>query len=140
MTTPQMWHLGTPIRGELHGHGLSALDLALAVHPTPAICGTPTAAARDHILATEDARGFYAGAVGWARAGDDGGDGEWMVAIRCAEIAGDGLTARTWAGGGIVADSDPDAELVETQAKLGTVLRALGVDSAASQLADLSPT
>lgn len=140
MTTPAMWHLGTPISGELRSHDLSALDVALAVHPTPAICGTPTVRARDHILATEGDRGFYSGAVGWARSGRDGGDGEWMVAIRCAEVSDDGLTARAWAGGGIVADSDPDAELVETQAKLATVLRALGVDPAADPTTDLSPT
>ncbi|AVM00196.1 isochorismate synthase [Gordonia iterans] len=129
MATPAMWHLGTPIRGELADSASSALDLALTVHPTPAICGTPTAQARDHILSTEEPRGFYAGAVGWARAGVDGGDGEWMVAIRCAEVHADGRSARTWAGGGIVAASDPDDEVAETEAKLATVLRAMGIDS-----------
>ncbi|UQE76369.1 isochorismate synthase [Gordonia sp. PP30] len=130
MSTPAMWHLGTPITGELADPTLTALDLALAVHPTPAICGTPTRAARDHILATESSRGFYSGAVGWARAGHDGGDGEWMVSIRCAEVSGDGRSIRTWAGGGIVADSDPDSEVAETEAKLATVLRAVGVERA----------
>ena len=130
MTTPAMWHLGTPIRGEVADRGVSALDLALAVHPTPAICGTPTVAARDHILAAEGSRGFYSGAVGWARSGEsgDGGDGEWMVSIRCAEIARDGLSLHAWAGGGIVAQSDPDAEVAETYAKFGTILGALGID------------
>ncbi|MFT3662967.1 MAG: chorismate-binding protein [Gordonia sp. (in: high G+C Gram-positive bacteria)] len=103
------------------------------MHPTPAICGTPTGRARDYILATEEDRGFYAGTVGWARTGADGGDGEWMVTIRCAEVDHGGLRTRTWAGGGIVAASDPDAEVAETRAKLATVLRALGVDPADAQ-------
>ncbi|MFT4044301.1 MAG: chorismate-binding protein [Gordonia sp. (in: high G+C Gram-positive bacteria)] len=143
MSTAAMWHLGTPIRGELADPSLSALDLALALHPTPAVCGAPTDAARAHIAAAEGDRGFYAGTVGWARSGrnisgkdwgaqDSGipewGDGEWLVTIRCAEVAGDGHSLRTWAGGGIVADSDPDAEVAETRAKLATVLRALAVD------------
>ncbi|MFT4127787.1 MAG: isochorismate synthase [Gordonia sp. (in: high G+C Gram-positive bacteria)] len=129
MTTPAMWHLGTPIRGEVADSSLTALDLALAVHPTPAICGTPTAAAREYILRTEGERGFYAGAVGWARRAEDGtgGDGEWMVSIRCAEIAPDGRSATTWAGGGIVAASDPDAEVRETEAKFATILRTFGL-------------
>ncbi|AFA73394.1 isochorismate synthase [Gordonia polyisoprenivorans VH2] len=134
MTTPTMWHLGTPIRGEIADPSTTALDLAMAVHPTPAICGTPTDLARDHIVATEGRRGFYAGAIGWAGAptrGRDGtivaGDGEWMVAIRCAEIAPGGREITTWAGGGIVADSDPDTELAETDAKFATILAALGI-------------
>lgn len=134
MTTPAMWHLGTPIRGEVADPALTALDLALAVHPTPAVCGTPTTAARDHILATEGDRGFYSGAIGWARTGGagDGGDGEWMVSIRCAEVAADGLGATAWAGGGIVAASDPDAEVAETQAKFATILGAFGISAPAS--------
>ncbi|GAC58626.1 putative isochorismate synthase [Gordonia hirsuta DSM 44140 = NBRC 16056] len=131
-TTPAMWHLGSPIHGELADPGVTALDLALAVHPTPAICGTPTLAARDHILAAEGPRGFYAGAVGWARTGPDGGSGEWLVTIRSARVDPDGLGAQTWAGGGIVADSDPDAEVAETSAKLATVLRALGLSAGAA--------
>ncbi|QTI67134.1 isochorismate synthase [Gordonia polyisoprenivorans] len=134
MTTPTMWHLGTPIRGEIADPSTTALDLAMAVHPTPAICGTPTDLARDHIVATEARRGFYAGAIGWAGGPTrdrDGtvvaGDGEWMVAIRCAEIAPGGREITTWAGGGIVADSDPDTELAETDAKFATILAALGI-------------
>lgn len=137
LSTPAMWHLGTRIHGELADPSLTALDLALAVHPTPAICGTPTPAARDHILAVEEPRGFYAGAVGWTRAGaqrnEPGwGDGEWMVTIRCARVDAAGRDLRTWAGGGIVADSDPDAEVAETQAKSATVLRALGIPADAA--------
>ncbi|MDO5504610.1 MAG: chorismate-binding protein, partial [Actinomycetia bacterium] len=100
-----------------------ALDLALAVHPTPAVCGTPTDEARRVIAGLEGARGFYAGAVGWA---DASGDGDWMVTIRCAEIDADRRGALTWAGGGLVAGSEPDDEVAETEAKLRTVMRAFG--------------
>lgn len=124
LRTPQLWHLGTKIEGVLADPKLSALELALALHPTPAICGTPTDSARDHITATESDRGFYAGAIGWC---DRTGDGEWMVAIRCAEIAADGMSARAYAGGGIVASSDPEAELRETRTKFRTVLTAFDV-------------
>ena len=120
--TREMWHLGTPIVGTLASSQTSALDLALAVHPTPAICGTPAEAAQAIILDCESDRGFYAGAVGWC---DSAGDGEYMVAIRCAEVAGDGLSARTWAGGGVVAESNAHEELAETSAKLRTILRSL---------------
>lgn len=123
-STREMWHLGTRIRGRITDPRTTALDLALAVHPTPAVCGTPTQQARRVIAGIEGDRGFYAGAVGWA---DSGGDGDWMVTIRCAEIDADRTGATAWAGGGLVADSDPDDEVAETGAKLRTVLRALGV-------------
>ncbi|UYP19563.1 isochorismate synthase [Rhodococcus sp. Z13] len=125
-STRQLWHLGTPVAGRLRDPGTTALDLALAVHPTPAICGTPTAAARDLILDLEGDRGFYAGALGWC---DADGDGEWMVTIRCAVLEPDGVTLTAYAGGGIVAASDPADELAETTVKFGTVLEALGVHS-----------
>ncbi len=121
LRTPQLWHLGTKIEGVLTDPSLTSLELAMALHPTPAVCGTPTDAAREHITATEGDRGFYAGAVGWC---DRTGDGEWMVAIRCAEIAADGLSARAYAGGGIVASSDPEIELIETSTKFRTLLSA----------------
>lgn len=121
LRTPQLWHLGTKIEGVLIDPSVTSLELAMALHPTPAVCGTPTAAAREHITATEADRGFYAGAVGWC---DRTGDGEWMVAIRCAEIAADGLSARAYAGGGIVATSDPEIELRETSTKFRTLLSA----------------
>ncbi|MGW4019479.1 isochorismate synthase [Rhodococcus ruber] len=123
-STRQLWHLGTPIAGRLRDRSVTALDLALVVHPTPAICGTPTAAARALIRELEGDRGFYAGAVGWA---DRDGDGEWMVTIRCAVLDADGTTLTTHAGGGIVAGSDPLDELAETTTKFGTVLDALEV-------------
>ncbi|PXY13618.1 isochorismate synthase [Corynebacterium striatum] len=124
INTNEMWHLGTPIAGTLKDPELTALELALLVHPTPAICGTPTEAAQALIETAESDRGFYAGAVGWC---DSSGDGEYMVAIRCAEVAGDGLSARAWAGGGIVESSNSQEELAETTAKLRTILKALGL-------------
>ena len=117
--TPQLWHLSTPIVGTLSDTATSALDLALALHPTAAVAGVPRAAAMSTIEDVEGSRGFYAGAVGWT---DGSGDGEWMVTIRCIELATDGLSGTATAGGGIVADSDPDAELDETTAKFRTVL------------------
>lgn len=123
-STNEMWHLATPIVGTLKEPAVTALELALHTHPTPAICGTPTDAAEALIETAESDRGFYSGAVGWC---DSSGDGEYMVAIRCAEVAGDGTSARAWAGGGIVADSDPAEELAETTAKLRTILRSLGL-------------
>lgn len=122
-STREMWHLGTRIRGRIADPRTTALDLALAVHPTPAICGTPTEEARRLIAGIEGPRGFYAGAVGWA---DSSGDGDWMVSIRCAEIDAERTGVLAWAGGGLVADSDPDDEVAETGAKLRTVLRAFG--------------
>ncbi len=126
LSTGEMWHLATPIRARLADPDVGALDLALRLSPTPAVCGTPTETAAQFIRDHEEPRGLYAGAVGWA---DAQGNGEWMVTIRCLELNADRQTFRTWAGGGIVADSDPDAELAETTAKLRTVLRALGVDA-----------
>lgn len=122
--TSEMWHLATPIEGVLKDPAPTALDLALRLYPTPAVCGTPQAAAEALITTAESDRGFYAGAVGYT---DAAGDGEYMVAIRCAEVNGDGTRARAWAGGGLTADSDPQAELDETTAKLRTIMRALGL-------------
>ncbi|MFC4604131.1 isochorismate synthase [Rhodococcus kronopolitis] len=126
ISTRQVWHLATPIRGVLREPAPSALDLARLLHPTPAVGGTPFDAALAAIRDTEEPRGFYGGAVGWC---DADGDGEWVVAIRCAEVDADGLRLQAWAGGGIVAASDPDAELAETSTKLGTLLGALGVNT-----------
>ncbi|MDY3127926.1 MAG: isochorismate synthase [Corynebacterium sp.] len=122
--TNEMWHLGTRIVGRLRKPEKTALELATLCHPTPAICGTPTAAAQSLIHTAETDRGFYSGAVGWA---DAEGNGEYMVAIRCAEVSGDGLLARAWAGGGIIAASNAADELAETTAKLQTIMRALGI-------------
>lgn len=124
-STSEMIHLGTRISGELKDDGYSALDLALMLHPTPAICGTPTDDAQGIITEVEEPREFYAGCVGWC---DSSGDGEYMVSIRCSMI--DGRNARIWGGGGIVADSSPAAEAEETTAKMQTALRALNVPAA----------
>ncbi|WP_072803867.1 isochorismate synthase [Rhodococcoides yunnanense] len=123
-STPQLWHLSSPITGVLRDPGTTALDLALALHPTAAVAGVPRMAAMAAISRIEGPRGFYAGAVGWT---DGSGDGEWMVAIRCLVLAADGRSALATAGGGIVEASDPDAELAETTAKFRTVLAALGL-------------
>ncbi|OLT39962.1 isochorismate synthase [Saccharomonospora sp. CUA-673] len=123
--TPTMWHLGTRIVGELADPEVTALHLAVALHPTPAICGTPTPSARELVRELEPFdRGYYAGAVGWV---DADGDGEWAVSIRCADTGGRDL--RMYAGGGIVPDSDPHAELDETSAKFATLARAMGLDT-----------
>ncbi len=122
--TAALWHLSTPIHGVLRETSTTAMDLALALHPTPAVGGVPTGAAVDVVADLEGERGFYSGAVGWC---DARGDGRWVVAIRGAEISADRCSALAAAGGGIVAESDPDDELDETTAKFRTILRALGV-------------
>ena len=115
-------HLATTITGTVELRSArSALELALRLHPTPAVGGAPqdVALALLEDLETFD-RGRYAGPVGWV---DAHGDGEWAVALRCAEL--EGSTARLVAGAGVVAGSDPDAEWAETQAKLEPMLRVL---------------
>jgi isochorismate synthase len=123
--TATLWHLSTPINGRLRESSISALDLVLALHPTPAVGGTPTKEACQLIAALEGDRGFYGGAVGWC---DARGDGRWAVSIRGAQLAADRRSAVAHAGGGIVAESDPDDEVEETTTKLATILTALGVD------------
>ncbi|MCX2934383.1 isochorismate synthase [Mycobacterium sp. CVI_P3] len=122
--TAALWHLSTPIRGRLRDTSTTAIDLALALHPTPAVGGVPTQDAADLIAHVEGDRGFYAGAVGWC---DAHGDGRWVVAIRGAQLSADRLGALAQAGGGIVAESDPDDEVSETTTKFKTILSALGV-------------
>lgn len=127
--TATMWHLSTTVTGELAEPATSALELATALHPTPAVCGTPTGHARDVIGELEPFdRGHYTGMVGWS---DARGDGEWVVTIRCAEAEetpSGGGQLRLFAGAGVVADSSPDAERAETGAKFRTFLDAVGVD------------
>ncbi|MFD8571477.1 isochorismate synthase [Streptomyces sp. NPDC059639] len=121
--TAAMWHLSTTVTGELiDPDSTTALDLACALHPTPAVCGTPTAVARQVIAESEPFdRGAYTGMVGWQNAA---GDGEWVVTIRCAEAEGN--TLRLFAGAGVVAASAPEAETAETGAKFRTFLNAVG--------------
>ena len=123
--TAAVWHLSTPISGRVRETSTTALDLAVALHPTPAVGGVPTAAAAGMINALEGDRGFYAGAVGWC---DADGDGRWVVSIRCAQLSADRRTADAHSGGGIVAESDPDDEVAETTTKFNTILSALGVE------------
>jgi len=113
-------HLGTPIRAQL-ATPLSAIELAGVLHPTPAVGGEPLELAAPLIPALEGLdRGWYAGTVGWT---DAAGDGEFCVALRCALVRG--RVAHLYAGGGIVRDSDPVAELAETEVKLGALLPVL---------------
>lgn len=122
--TETMWHLSSVIKGELSDPSVTALELAAALHPTPAVCGTPTDLAREAILSIEPFdRDFFTGMVGWC---DDAGDGEWIVTIRCAEAEERSL--RLYAGAGVVAGSKPEDELQETSAKFRTMLRAMGVN------------
>ncbi|GAA1514643.1 isochorismate synthase [Nocardioides humi] len=131
--TARMWHLGTEIAARLHP-GVGSLEAALALHPTAAVCGRPTEAAAALIGALEpEERGFYAGLIGWT---DGHGNGTWALALRCAQIGGD--RARMYAGAGIVAGSDPDAELAETTAKLRTMADALGLATGKRDQSDQS--
>lgn len=116
-------HLGTHMSGILSQPSPNILDLVYALSPTPALGGHPRHEALELIARHEGFdRGRYGGAVGWM---DSRGNGTWAVAIRCAELSPDRRTARLFAGGGIVADSDPLSELAETQAKLQAMLAAI---------------
>ena len=110
-------HLATPIRAQM-SNPLDALELAALMHPTPAVGGEPRERAVPLIPALEGLdRGWYLGPVGWI---DGNGDGELCVALRCALLRG--TVARCFAGGGIVRDSEPAAELAETEVKLAALL------------------
>ena len=116
-------HLATEVGGSLGDGGTppGVLELLAALHPTPAVGGVPRSDALAMIEALEASpRGHWAGPVGWA---DGSGNGDWMIGIRSALV--DGRTARLWAGAGIVAGSDPAAELAETVVKFRPVLDAL---------------
>ena len=116
-------HLGTEISGQLSEPRPSVLELAYALSPTPALGGAPKQDALDQIARVEGMnRGRYGGAVGYL---NKSGDGMFAVAIRCAELDPTRMTARLFAGGGIVGDSDPISELAETQAKFQAMLAAL---------------
>lgn len=123
VSTSAVWHLSTTITGELADPEVTSLRLASALHPTPAVCGTPFEAATATIAELEPFdRGFYAGAIGWC---DARGDGQWVVGIRCAELADRVMTL--YAGAGIMPASQPHLELAETSAKFATLLRAMGM-------------
>lgn len=121
LTLANVRHLATDVVGTQRGDA-GLLELVGAVHPTAAVCGTPTPAAAALIGELEGMdRGRYAGPVGWI---DARGDGEFGLALRCAELTPDG-GARLFAGCGIVAGSEPAAELAETQAKFAAFQNAL---------------
>lgn len=121
--TPALWHLSTRIEGELASPRTTAIDLGLALHPTPAVCGYPVQAAHQAIADLEPhSRGLFTGMVGWS---DAEGDGEWVVTIRCAEV--ERRRVRLFAGAGIVPGSCPEKELTETGTKFNTLLDALGI-------------
>ncbi|GAA1464722.1 isochorismate synthase [Microbacterium thalassium] len=128
---PNVWHLATDVAADV-APGTSALDLVEALHPTAAVAGTPTDAALGVIRRLEPFdRGRYAGPVGWI---DAAGDGEWAIALRCAQIDvdprgdakdADRIRVSAFAGAGIVAGSDPESELVETRVKFRPIIDAL---------------
>lgn len=121
---PNLFHLATDVEGEL-AEGESSLDLVGALHPTAAVAGTPTRAAIAAIRELEPFdRGRYAGPVGWV---DAAGNGEWAIALRCAQFspAADGVAVTAYAGAGIVAGSDPESELLETRVKFRPLVDAL---------------
>jgi isochorismate synthase len=121
VSLPTVAHLATEITATLGDPPPAALDLVALLHPTPAVAGTPREAAVDLLARLEPSRrGLYAGPVGWM---DANGDGEWAVALRCAGLGG--RRARLFAGAGIVAGSDPDAEWDETTSKLRAIFEVL---------------
>ena len=127
VTLPNVLHLASDITGVVAGD-TGALSLVGALHPTAAVCGTPTPAAARIIEEVEGMdRGRYAGPVGWV---DWHGEGEWCIALRSAALPdggpGPGAPARVFGGGGIMPDSVPADELAETEAKMRPMLGALG--------------
>ncbi|MBL9024051.1 MAG: isochorismate synthase [Myxococcales bacterium] len=124
-TLTHVHHLVTPIIGK-RAADTTVLGMAAALHPTPALGGSPRAPALDFIRQAEPfARGLFGGALGWI---GPGGEGEMVVALRSALVRGARATA--FAGCGIVAGSVPELEAQETDAKLGSMMRALGVSAA----------
>jgi menaquinone-specific isochorismate synthase len=118
---PNVMHLATDVTGVVHD-GRTALELVSDLHPSAAVCGTPTDLARTAIDDLERMdRGRYAGPVGWI---DANGDGEWAIALRCAQVEDD-HRLRLFAGCGIVAGSNPEDELAEAEAKLTPMRMAL---------------
>lgn len=128
LALPNVWHLASDVHGVLRDDA-SVLDVAAALHPTAAVAGTPTNVAQNLIAKLEGTdRGRYAGPVGWIGAD---GDGEWAIALRGAQISNTGGTQnndsiiRAFAGCGIVAESEPEAELAETELKFRPIREAL---------------
>ena len=111
-------HLATDVTGVVNDSAVPVdiFTLLAELHPSAAVCGTPTKIAEALISEIEGMqRGRYAGPVGWI---DARGDGEMGIALRCGELASDKRSIRIFAGCGIVAGSDPQQELAESQSKL----------------------
>lgn len=127
---PNVMHLASDVTAVVRP-GVSALRLAGELHPTAAVCGTPTAAAAELIAEVEQLdRGRYSGPVGWL---DAHGDGEFAIALRCGQIDPERPESiRIFAGCGIVAESDPGEEWAETVAKLLPMHQVLGITPEAS--------
>lgn len=120
---PNVSHLATDVTATVTG--ANVLDVVAALHPTAAVCGTPTKLAFDLLESFEATRrGRYSGPVGWI---DAAGDGEFGIALRCGQLDEARTRVRVFAGGGIMPDSVPEVELAETRAKMRPLLEALGV-------------
>jgi menaquinone-specific isochorismate synthase len=118
-------HLATDVTGVLNDSAKQAdiFTLIQQLHPSAAVCGTPTNAAKKFIIDFEKMnRARYAGPVGWI---DANGDGEIAIALRCGQLSRDNKSIRIFAGCGVVAGSDPSNELAESQAKLMPMRTAL---------------
>ena len=131
---PNVMHLATDVTGVL-SHNVDALELVDELHPSAAVCGTPTLGAARVIDELEGLdRGRYAGPVGWI---DSLGDGEWCIGLRSAELDPiDPRALRLFAGCGIVAASEPESEWAESEAKLEPMRRALGAEVAEPEVED----
>lgn len=122
LALPDLWHLATDVRGKLK-QGVTLLDAVSALHPTAAVAGTPTKLAQKTIAELEPFdRGGYAGPIGWIAAD---GSGELAIALRGGRVEREPLQIRAFAGCGIVAESEPTAELEETELKFRAVRYAL---------------
>lgn len=121
---PNVVHLATEVTAAVPQSNV--LDIVDALHPTAAVCGTPTKFAFDLLDKLEGTeRGRYSGPVGWI---DGRGAGEFGIALRCGQLSEDHHEIRVFAGGGIMPDSKPDVELAETHAKMRPILDALGLE------------
>lgn len=126
---PNVTHLASDVSAKLTSveAGLAPVcEVVRALHPTAAVCGTPTQAAFEMLSKHElTDRGRYSGPVGWI---DGAGEGACGIALRCGQMLPDAHSIRVFAGGGIMPDSDPEVELAETQAKMLPLLQAIGLE------------